>query len=184
MRDVMLPDLGIYRLAVWGPPRENPGLRPKDRNLTCDYCFSVTALHPTPHGALHALVWASSLRVPCCHALAWGWGSVRKHHSAASRYLESGGFGMTSCGRSLRWNTRSIRRRRPLCTFSTCPRSCRTLQGAGRMAAARMCPSNASWPGRKSRTRSRGQLLKTLEDEGTRPVSCPPRPAGAQHTPP
>ena len=28
------------------------------------------------------------------------------------------------------WNTRSIRRKRPLSTFSTCPRSCRARQAA------------------------------------------------------
>ena len=41
MRDVMLPHLGIYRLAVSGPPRENPGHRPNNRYVQVDVfcCF-------------------------------------------------------------------------------------------------------------------------------------------------
>ena len=104
-------------------------------------CVPVIALHSTPHGALHALVRACSLRVPCRHALL-GPGLLRKHQGAASRYVESGGFGMTSCERSISLNTRSIRRKRPLSEIVPGRRSELGLEGWPQHAARRRGGAN------------------------------------------
>ena len=66
--------------------------------------------------------------MPGCHSLL-GPGLLRKHQGAASHYLK-GWFWDDQLRMQHRWNTRSVMRKCPLSTFSTCPRSCRARQAA------------------------------------------------------
>ena len=65
-----------------------------------------------------------------------GLGSLRKHHSTASRYVESGGFGDDQ----LRTQLKIEHKKYPVYLLDV-SEIVPGAQGAGRMAAARMCPS-------------------------------------------
>ena len=132
---------------------KTPGSVPMTGISPAITCVPVIALHPTPHGALHALVRASSLRVPCCHA-SLGPGLFAKAPQCCLALCGVGRFWDDQLRTQLKICSRSIRRRRPLCTFSTCPRSYRALRELEGRPQQGCAHRDASWPGRESRTRS------------------------------
>ena len=139
---------------------------------------------------VRCILWfGQQLGMPGCDALL-GPVLLRKHQGAASHCL-NGWFGDDQLRMQHSWNTRSIRRKCPLSTFSTCPRSCRArhaaetdfqevlaagrifevseivpgAQGAGMMAEQGCAHRYASWPGRKLQALS---TKAAVEDSGSR----------------
>ena len=157
----------VMVFAVWGPPRENPGQRPKDRVSTCD---DLSSCHcPSLHATWCVACSGSGIQLKDAFAAmtCLGLGSCESTRGAASHHVESGGFGMTSCERSISWNTRSIRRKRPLCTFSTCP--------SWKDGRNKDVPIETRVGQAESREHfRRRQLLKTL-DQGRSTTSRPER---------
>ena len=83
-------------VAVWGPPRENPGHRPNNRVF---HMFRFVFLS-LPITLMRCILWfGQQLGLPSCDALLEPV-LLRKHQSATSRYLGWVFFGMTSCGSS------------------------------------------------------------------------------------
>ena len=72
--------------AVWGPPRENPGHRPNNRDFHMSRLVFLS-LPVTPRHMVRCILWfGQQLGLPGCDALL-GPVLLRKHQGAASRYL-------------------------------------------------------------------------------------------------